>query len=177
MSFVETDDQPDTEPDDQPEPRRGGAAILCFVLGLLVLALCALYLINAWRSAPSWASAPGVVTRNTVQVYNGTHGRLHARYTSYIPAIEYHYEVDGRDYRGQGIGDGVDHTYNNPEEALAEMAPYTHGPLTVYYDRADPSHSALDTGLVWRFILIPLGIGLAFMGFGFALRWADRLED
>src|SRR3954451_20688484 len=123
----------DAEDTDDPAPARpnlrGCLPLACLIAGFLTVAGCALYLLFAWSNATHWASVEGVVTRPTVQVYHGTTGRLHANYTSYIPAIEYHYVVNGQDYSGQGIGDGIDSVYDNPADALAAMGPYMRGPL------------------------------------------------
>lgn len=155
---------------------RTAVRLACWALGGLMLGIALLELFLAWATGPAWRSTTGSVISAHVgadQKNGRCLGRRAGRncpYVMYSPEISYRYQVGGREYRGDGIGDGVGRNYYRRDEALAALGRYTRGPLTVYYDSANPARSALDTGIVSRWLLILGGIGLLLVAAGFMLR-------
>jgi hypothetical protein len=156
--------------------------ILCLVTGAGTLACCALYLLLAWATGPDWTPVNGMVVSSGIdasehtQYQSGRRGGSY-RYTLYSVSIDYRYQVGGRDYDGHGIGDGIDRNYTSRSEAVAVLTYYTRGALVVYYDRANPARSALDTGIVSRIVLFVGAIGLALFLVGFVLRRMDAVDE
>lgn len=155
------------------------AWLMCVWTGVAITGGCLIAVAIGWANAPSWGSVRGDVTSASVETVEttrrgfGSRGRSY-RDIQYEPEISYRYQVDGQVYHGDGIGDGGDYRYETRDGALAALAPYTRGPLTVYYDRSNPERSALDTAMWSRLGLYVAGFGLLLTLVGLALRgiWA-----
>jgi len=162
------------------------ARLLCWGVGGLLAGGTLLYLFTAWATGPAWRTTTGSLIHAGVEAdrRNGSCLSRRARlrgdlcpYTLYSPEISYRYQVAGREYLGDGIGDGINRNYYRRDEALAALGRYTRGPLTVYYDRSNPARSALDTGIVSRFFYIVGGIGLLLIATGFVLRETESGDE
>lgn len=161
--------------------RWGGVGpLLCAGLGGLLTGVALLWLAIHWFSAPGWATAEGRIVQAGVTSGSYTVSRANGRgtrqETRYRADISYRYTVGGRDYTGQGIGDGVDWNYWSYESAAAAVAPYNQAVVTVYYDPSDPGRSALDTSVFGIVPLILGGAGLPLLGLGLWLRRARRAK-
>ncbi len=83
--------------------------------------------------AADWPHTSGTVLSATVQVNRQGAGRPET------PIVLYAYQVDGRFFQGSRV------KLRGIAEASAALARYPAGAcVTVYYDPADPAHSALE---------------------------------
>jgi len=120
----------------------GLAAVL--LLGGGVLFWVGTHLANAAQERRSWPSTEGVVTTNwratePSVVRDSKTGNTRAVWNA---ILEYTYEVEGREYTGNGSGYGQ----IDPGESQTRFA--VGNQVAVFYDPKEPSHSALtlDTG-------------------------------
>lgn len=153
----------------------GVGPLMCIFPGGLLAGIALLWASVHWASSPGWASTEGQVVNSSInrstRTINRPGGRPDRTAVSYSANIAYRYQVNGRDYTGHGIGDGVDWNYGSHESAAAALAPYLQGRVTVYYDPSDPSRAALDTN-IFGIVPLVLGIpGLLLLGFGLWWRW------
>lgn len=162
------------------------ARLLCTWFGILLLGSTLLYLFTAWATGPAWRTTTGSVITAHIEAdrRNGSclsrRARLRGQncpYILYSPEISYRYQVDGREYRGDGIGDGGDRNYYSRDGALAALGRYTRGRLTVYYDRDNPARSALDTALFTRVFLIVGGTGLLLIVIGLVIHDVEQADE
>lgn len=96
---------------------------------------------NAARaSAQSWPSTSGAVLSSSVQVRRTNKSR------SEYPVVVYQYEVNGQSYQGQRVkASDKFMSIRLAGETQATVARYPIGSrVTVYYDPANPSESALE---------------------------------
>jgi hypothetical protein len=102
------------------------------------------------RQAASWPSVRGQIVNSAVESYREqTKGT--STTTFYRPAVEFAYQVRGREYRGTQIKLGltVDGSRAYAEKVVAKYP--GGGAVDVHYDPANPSNAALEnpTGATW----------------------------
>lgn len=98
-----------------------------------------------------WPKVTGVIVSSAVEAFDSGHrnhwnnGQVREFLTSYMPVIEYRYEVQGETHVSRSIE--ADTTIAGSEEfAERYVARYQPGQrVEVYYDPSDPARSALET--------------------------------
>ncbi|MCC6615830.1 MAG: DUF3592 domain-containing protein [Anaerolineae bacterium] len=127
------------------------STLLIFALATLPFLLIVLFLI--WRAmrgrsqvnqAQHWPFVTGTVVDARVETRRSSNSDG-GYSTSYYPAINYEYEVQGHRYRSQrfNLGDAVG--YGSSTIAEQKVAPYLAGNrVTVYYDPLQPGVAVLE---------------------------------
>lgn len=137
-------------------------------IGSLIIAagvgLFAWFAISDMRTN-SWPTVTGQVVATTIDSSQSS------RRSSYLPKAVYTYEVDGRRYQNNDIWFGESKSFRKYANASNILAPYrVGGPVTVYYDPADPSRSRLlASGLPWYFLVVVFA-GAVFIGVALSMR-------
>jgi hypothetical protein len=129
-------------------------AVAFFLVGALQLISCIRESAEA-VTATHWPTVPGTVQSASVLEIKGGRG------TAYVPKVTYAYEVAGVKYSGDHIH--ISDVAEPRERAYLMIEPFVAGaPVSVYFDREDPSRSLLKPGLYWYsgawFALSVLGI-------------------
>lgn len=139
------------------------------VLGIFVALMglaCLIMSLRGQANAKAWAEAAGrwPITTATIRtsgiVVQGTF-----RNPRWIPALDYTYSVNGREFTGNCLCYGYIGT-NTPEAAQAMISRYPAGAVVpLHYDPARPEYSVLEprvtTNLVWGIVA---GIPLIILG-------------
>jgi hypothetical protein len=124
-----------------------GGAACTIILPILILGGIGYFLYRrsqqstAYRqNAQAWPGTSGTVLMSSVQSKRTGNSR------STYPVVVYQYQVNGKDYQGQRIKAGEQFlSVRVAGEAQATVARYPIGAtVTVYYDPANPSESALE---------------------------------
>jgi hypothetical protein len=123
----------------------------CFGLAALMLFLAAR---RRSKAAQGWPSVRGTIVRSEVEEFwDRTDGHSSK---SYRAAVEFAYQVRGRDYRGNQIKLGVAVSGSRPA-AEKVTAKYPAGSVVdVHYDPANPGTAALEnpTGMTWLILAV-----------------------
>jgi hypothetical protein len=127
---------------------------LCFGLAALILFLAAR---RRGRQAQGWPTVAGRVVKSEVEEFRDRTGGSSS--LSYRAAVEFAYQVRGRDYRSNQIKLGV--AVSGTKAAAEKVtAKYPAGSaVTVHYDPDNPGTAALEnpTGLTWLILVVALG--------------------
>ena len=92
------------------------------------------------QASQSWSSTAGTVIKSRAEVSSGEHSTV-------TPRVIYQYSVGGVTYEGNQIraGDSLMPRGGTSTQAYATIDRYPEGaPVTVYYNPANPSESALE---------------------------------
>ncbi|HSS21692.1 MAG TPA: DUF3592 domain-containing protein [Pyrinomonadaceae bacterium] len=141
------------------------------VIGLAALLLvAATFLIAAgsrWRAAQasrSWPGTEGVIIES----------RLTSNCSYCRPLVNYRYVVNGQSFVGEQLVAGPQ-DYYRATEAEAKVAYYAVGRrVTVFYDLANPSASALEPGVLRGTVYLFSLISLSALGSTMFLFWRAR---
>lgn len=96
------------------------------------------------RASRSWTSTVGRILSGRVETGVESGGDDGTDTTSYYPAIQYEYQVDGRTYRGNDIAFNR-RTYSTQKQAVAALRVYPEGgDMLVYYDPRQPGRAVLE---------------------------------
>ena len=139
----------------------GGAPVALFAIGTPVAALASKRFLTGLHSY-RWPTVSGVVTGTTIEGRSDESGS-----TSYIPELQYEYEVDDTSYvSARYTYGGTRPSFNSKRDAQSWLdANYPEGAkITVHYDPDKPDVSVVEPG-AWRSI-IGVVIGLAFVVLG-----------
>jgi hypothetical protein len=136
--------------------------------GLIFLGLAINQYLKAKKAEKSWLTATGVVLNSGVNVHQSRNSKGQTT-RSYIPKVNYQYQVKDQTYNGERLGFGSGSF--GESKANKKIALYPQGAqVTVHYDPADPSKAVLETKatdfvkyLVFGIILTVLGIVLLFL--------------
>ena len=150
-------------------PEHGNAAMTVFAA---CFGLACIWFFFAYRNyigqAAKWPTVPGRIATSAVErVVKREDGRDR---TSYVPEVEYVYQVRGREYRSRQIKLGVE--IGGSEfiaQRVAKKYPRDRA-VTVRYDPQDPSTATLEIpgGYPWLILVIAAAMfGLAFFVSGF----------
>lgn len=112
------------------------------------------------RVSEGWPTAAGRVVRSEVEHSTDSEGG-----DSYLPQIDYRYQVEGQDYENDRVRYG-ENSYSNRRQAEAEAEKYPVGrQVEVYYEPGDPENSVLEPGATLGSYL-GVCMGALFLGIG-----------
>jgi hypothetical protein len=126
---------------------------ICFGLALLLFFFASR---RATKMAADWPLVRGkIVSSNTEAIRKTEDGRTR---TTYSPAVEYAYRVNGADYRGRQINLGV--TVSGSQAAAEKQAArYKPGSeIDVHYDPKNPSNAALENPAGYNWIILAAAV-------------------
>ena len=129
------------------------------LVGLALLAFATATMITASNSR-TWPQAQGTmlvsaVDRKTSTARDGP-GRTSSTSTSYMPRVEYRYEVDGEAHTGTRL-ELLERGEGTRAKVAAKLEKFPQGAkVAVYYDPDDPAQSVLKPGT-------PDAMGIAFL--------------
>jgi hypothetical protein len=96
------------------------------------------------RASRGWPCTGGRIVSGRVETGVESGGDDGADTTSYYPALQYEYQVDGRTYRGNDIAFNQ-RTYSSQKQAEAALRVYPEGVgVQVYYDPRQPGRAVLE---------------------------------
>ena len=126
---------------------------ICFGLALLLFFFAGR---RATKAASNWPFVRGKIVSSSIEAISKTeNGRTR---TTYSPAVEYAYRVNGADYRSRQIKLGIT-VFGSQTSAQKQAARYKPGSeVDVHYDPANPSNAALEnpTGYNWFILAVAL---------------------
>ncbi len=145
---------------------------LCFgvVFGAIGVALL-VFGINQQRKArlaEKWPTAQGTITaaridqeRRVQRTQGGTRTS-----TTYAPAVEYTYQVNGTAFQGKRLSTGgtMSYDYNTAQRIISRYQPGQ--PALIHYDPADPAQAVLETRAAGSLLLFILGGLFLVLGLG-----------
>ena len=113
-------------------------AVVWLVLGVVGVVLgCSKYL--AYRATDSWTPTPAVLLNAKVEIYGEN-----TESPDGTCRVEYAYTVAGREYKGNTLSAVPEAMRDYEAQAqYRSLAPRVNGPVTVFVDPHDASHSAL----------------------------------
>lgn len=140
------------------------AGLLCLVLGLGSLIWGSIQLAFSWSST-SWPTVEGTVVASDLEVKQRTSGRTGNQKTTFIPRVEYTYEVAGTAYKASRISFVVRSSNDrNDMERLLEH--YSEGgTVHVRYNPARPELAVLEPQVAATTFLF-IGLGVLFTAIG-----------
>ncbi len=148
---------------------------VCVGIFMLVFGGAGVFLIIRTRkskekaeASQNWPSTLGQVTQARIRRDMDMDEDGPSRYT-YVPVVEYTYEVGGQSYTSRAVRFGFNPTFNNEAKAQAALAPYpVGGQVTVYYNPDNPAEAVLErsaggsnVGLILGIIFIAVSVCLA----------------
>jgi hypothetical protein len=109
------------------------------------------------RASRGWPSTVGRMLSGRVETGVESGGDDGPDTTSYYPAIQYEYQVDGRTYRGNDIAFNRK-TYSSQKQAEAALRVYPEGSdMLVYYDPRQPGRAVLERKASAGTVLMVIG--------------------
>ena len=119
----------------------------------------ALWIFRSVRARKLWPSAPGMVTGGAIR--QRTSGVGEEESVSFIPVVEYRFEIGAAAYTAAGIGFG-ETGYGSRAMAEKVLARYPAGSVVnVYYNPANPNQTFLEAGGgVIGWIMLAVGAAL-----------------
>lgn len=155
--------------------RYGGMALLC--LGPVMILLGGVSLLQQ-RQAQSWPTATARVVRSEVEVSKKASGfrRGTTRFSDYFTAaIEYHYVVNGKQFKGDQISFAESAGGFDRGDAERWMRQYPLGAdLKVHYSPDHPDRSVIDPSPDTQTLALAIGFGVLAMPTGLVLRRVAR---
>ncbi len=154
--------------------------IMSLLLGILIVAVCALFLIKSWIDRASFETADGQILSTYVSRIDDYHtpanNRAGGTYIRdrYVPHAEYVFSIGGETHSGDRIAYGIG-DFASPGEAAAVLAPFrSRATVTVYYQAGDPESARLVLGYHTYLAWIFGGIGLALIALSRFLASMER---
>lgn len=129
-------------------------------IGLVFLSL-GIWLVRKLRASQRWPWVNGTVTDSRVlrKVSQGT-GDDESESISYVPTVEYRYELSGRSYTGSRIA-FAQTGYGSRGRAERNLAKYpVGGAVRVMYDPAKPDSAVLECRNPLAWVMLIVGIVL-----------------
>ncbi len=116
------------------------------------------------QASQSWSSTVGEITRAEVRTNISTDSEGDTTY-SYVPSVEYVYQVEGTPYTGKAIAFGASRSYSNRTKAEAQLGKYpVGGRVTVYYNPENPGEAVLERQAVGTNFMTIGGVVLIVVG-------------
>jgi hypothetical protein len=136
------------------------------MVGTLITSLiaCVFLAIAAWafrsvRARRLWPVAPGAVTGGAIR--QRTSGVGDDESVTFVPVVEYRYQIGAVAYTGSGIGFG-EIGYGSRGRAEKVLARYPVGSaIDVYYNPAKPAQTFLEAGggaIAWSMLAVGVAI-------------------
>jgi len=134
------------------------AALVTSLLALVFLAI-ATWAFRSSRARRSWPVVPGAITGGAIRQSSSGVGDDES--ISFVPTVEYRYQVGVDEYTGSGIGFG-EIGYGTRGKAQEVLARYPVGSaVEVHYNPTKPSQACLEAGgSVFAWIMLAVGIVL-----------------
>lgn len=144
------------------------------MVGTLVTSVLAVVFLTiagwAFRSAWAhrlWPAAPGTVTGGTIR--QKTSGVGDDESVTFVPVVEYRYQIGAGVYAGSGIGFG-ETGYGSRGRAENVLAKYPVGSaVDVHYNPAKPAQTFLEAGggvIAWIMLAVGVSIAIAAVVLG-----------
>lgn len=110
----------------------------------------------------NWPQVPGTITQAEIKKDYDTDAEGFTT-TSYVPEIQYQYQVGGKEFTNQRISFGGTRTYSSIKKAEEALSQYpVKSPVSVYYKPDNPEESVLVQGTKGTMTLII--VGAVFIG-------------
>ncbi|MCE9581157.1 MAG: DUF3592 domain-containing protein [Planctomycetes bacterium] len=145
-------------------PKGAVGQIVCLVLGGVLIQFSLAQFATA-RSAASWPTVDGRLDSWSIATHTSRGRRGRSGSTSYAIAAQYHFKVEGREYKGDRYCMTEDSCWFRSSAEAIYVRNKLGGECEVHYDPADPSKCCLDPSAGsqtwWLF-----GAGLVLVGLG-----------
>jgi hypothetical protein len=136
---------------------------IAFLLVGIVLLFAGLQTRKKALAAQKWPTVSGKITSATLEEDRSVDRETHRTSVSYVPTIQYQYQVGDSSLVGNRIGfSKTGYDYNTATKKLAQYP--LDAPVTVFYNPLAPNESVLNTSTKGSIVLIIISIVVIVIG-------------
>jgi hypothetical protein len=134
-----------------------------FLIVGIVLLFAGLQARKKALAAQQWPTVAGTITSATLEEDRHVDHETHRTSVTYVPTIQYQYQVGGSNLVGNRIGfSKTGYDYSTASKKLAKYP--LNGSVTVHYDPASPNEAVVNTSTKGSIVLIIVSIIVMAIG-------------